>query len=228
MARKIVRMLGRPLVLISLLGIAMNPFAAWARKDGPLGDDSRYQVIRITDKASVRLPWSWSGRVPILNLKDLAPLVDESTEQGRVLLAYIRELSASDEEPFILESAIPREVNAGYRDYWTRKDSVLRVVGYESLGSESHTNEYLGPIASIPTDRYGVATYRLAYDGEVFDVTGPIYRKMVRSKYWSHAQVYLPRDESGGKIAIVAIRLPTNSMDYLNHHGIYAVIPKSF
>lgn len=228
MASKIVRMLGKPLVLVSLLGISMNPFAAWAKKDGPLGDDSRYQIIRITDKASVRLPWSWSGRAAILSLKDVTPLVDESTEQGRGLLAYIRELSASDEEPFILDSAIPSEVNDGYRGYWTRKDSVLRVVGYESLGSESHTNEYLGPIASIPTDRYGVATYRLAYDGEVFDMTGPIYRKMVRNKYWSHAQVFFPRNGSGGKIAIVAIRLPTNSMDYLNHHGIYAVIPKSF
>ncbi len=222
-----IRMLGKRLVAFSLLGAVMNPFAAWAKEDHSPTDGSRYRIIRITDKASVRLPWSWSGNVAVLNLKDLAPLVDEGTEPGRALLAYLRALTAGD-TPFMLDAAIPRDATVYYSAYWTRKDSLLRVVGYESLGSESHTNEYLGPIASIPTDRYGVATYRLAYDGEVFDMTGPAYRKMVRGKYWSHAQVYLPRNGSGEKIAIVSIGLPTNSMDYFNHHGIYAVIPTSF
>ena len=226
----IFRMFGKPLVFASLLGIVMNPFAAWARKGAAPHADSRYQIIKITDSASVRLPWSRRGLGGgvFLNLKDLAPLVDESTEQGRVLLAYIRELTADGQEPFILDLALPSERIPGFNHYWTRKDSLLRVVDFTSLESESHTNEYLGPIASIPTMRYGVATYALAYDGEVFHMTGPAYRKMLRSKYWSHAQVYLSRDESGRKMAVVAMRLPTNSMDSLDHHGIYAVIPKSF
>lgn len=214
-------------LLISIFSGCLQVTLAQA-EDHPMNNQTSYQIIKISNDPSARLPLVWSDNYYLLNINDLGSMIQKDSGAGNLLIAYITKLSNQGKNSIILRSSISRDDTVYYSKYWTKKESLLRIAKFKSLGSESDLNEYLGPIASIPTIRYGAATYELNFGGEKIQLTGPAFKKFwsVRKVYWSSSQVYLPLETSdAGKIAIVELRVPINLMSHLDYYGIYAVIP---
>ena len=217
-------------LLVSIFLVCLQTTVAQA-EDHSMNNQTSYQIIKISNDPSARLPLVWNDNHYLLNLQDLGSIIQKDSDSGNLLIAYIEKLSNQGKNSIILRSSISRDDTVYYSKYWTKKESLLRIIKFQSLGSESDLNEYLGPFASIPTTRYGAATYELNFGGEKIQLTGPAFKKFwsVRKYYWSSSQVYLPLEAGDAeKIAIVELRVPIGYMNHLDYHGIYAIIPKNF
>lgn len=217
-------------LLVSILLSCLQTTVAQA-EDHSMNNQTSYQIIKISNDPSARLPLVWSDNHYLLNLQDLGSIIQKDSDSGNLLIAYIEKLSNQGKNSIILRSNISQDDTVYYSQYWTKKESLLRITQFQSLGSESDLNAYLGPFASIPTMRYGAATYELNLGDGKIQLTGPAFKKFwsLRKVYWSSSQVYLPLETGdAGKIAVLELRVPINLMNHLDYHGLYAVIPKTF
>jgi hypothetical protein len=217
-------------LLISILLGFLQVTVAQA-EDHSMNNQTSYQIIKISNDPSARSPLIWSNNHYLLNINVLGSMIQKDSESGNRLIAYIAKLSNQGKNSIILRSSISRDDTVYYSKYWTKKESLLRITQFKALGSESDLNEFLGPFASIPTIRYGAATYELNFGGEKIQLTGPAFKKFwsLRKVYWSSSQVYLPLENGDAeKIAILELRVPISYMNHLDYYGLYAVIPNTF
>lgn len=187
--------------------------------------ESGFQIIEITRKKSEVHPGDWQDGRYFIDLKETRSLLENHPSAG--LKCFFDTLTRNGEQSILLQSVLPADEARYYRRGWTRKDNVIRIVDFDSHGSDSSTNGYLGPIADIPTYRYGIATYAVDFEGETLMFSGPAIRNIwsFRKTYWSNANFYLPLDNMPDeKIALFMVGLPINLMD--DYHRMYAVIPR--
>lgn len=192
-----------------------------------MSSEGAYQIIKITDDKSTRLPWIMQGEKYFVDLKEMKSLIDNHPSAD--LRSYFNKLTLNGEKSFLLEKGLPDSEGTYYRQSWTKKDNLIRIISFKSLGLESDINAILGPLASIPTVNYGVATYAINFEGEILTIKGPAIKSIWSFKklYWSNAKIYFPADKSSSvKIALIQIGLPINLMDDYNYHGIHAIIPR--
>lgn len=215
----------KTVLVIAAIGFLWTNTSFAETDNQPMEKESRYQIVEITRDRSKTIPSAWDKDKDIADLKDMSTLIEESSSVA--LRDYFNQLTHHGEKSVLLKNGLPPREWVYYSRNWTKKDNLVRITGFKSLGSESTLNAYLGPIADIPTDRYGIATYAVDFEGETLTFTGPALKEIwsLRRRFWSNAQIYIPLDENAAeKIALIQVGLPVNWMD--DHHGIYAIIPR--
>lgn len=189
--------------------------------------ESSYQLVVITRDKSTWVPTSVRGENDLVDLVDLGSLINDHPSSA--LKSYFNQLTQGGEKSFFLQNALPISDRRYFRRSWTNKNNIIRIVDFKSLGWHWSLNAYLGPLADIPTERFGVATYAVDFEGETLKLSGPALKNIwaIRAIYWSNAQIYLPLDNNQDeKIALITVGLPINLMNSYDYHGIYAVIPR--
>ena len=222
--------------LICLILICINFFqiqavyASNSSKESKMQESSKYRIIKITNSRSVRLTTTHDD-YGLLDIRSLQPLINQEMEEGKALAKYINSITHEGSRSFILQEKLSRDELVYHSKHWTQKSSVLKIVKFKTLGLESDLNAYLGPLASIPTTRYGEATYELSFGGEKIQLVGPAFKEFwsLKGRYWASSQLYLPYEiDQANKIAIIRMDVPISYMNDLDYFGIYAIIPKSF
>ncbi|HEY6877151.1 MAG TPA: hypothetical protein VI299_03990 [Polyangiales bacterium] len=115
-----------------------------------------------------------------------------------------------------------------YDQDWKDEPRIMRIVDFERTGSFSGLSPYLGPLASIPTWQYGIATFQLNFAGETVTLRSSAVRKIfaVRRRYEAGIQVYLPRPELRARVRSLVLTASEPNYWNLGDDGIYVLIPK--
>ncbi len=192
--------------------------------DGQDAGSQHYQLIKVSSAMPPPGRWDKVHERLVIDLLAFKDRLDTMPEPARRRLA---QLTADFSKSVLLRDVLARDDVVYYSDYWTRKDSVLKIVEYRKVDSASDLTPYLGPLSAIPTSTYGLARYQFRYKDEVLPFWGVAQKEKwsLRSRYWSQAQVFMPFDESSGlDVAIIGMQLGTNYMEAV---GTFMLLPKT-
>lgn len=158
-----------------------------------------------------------------VNISELFERAEEPIP--RPVSEYLQSLSELPEEAFNFESAIKREYY--YSTKWTDKNHIITVKHFKKTGSESDLTPYLGPIASIPTQWEGIATYQLDFDGDHLMFRSYAERQIfsLRKNYWVYLDVYFPDSEFRDQVKMLVL-VANDPNKNLDDNGVYILIPK--
>lgn len=207
-----------------LLMFAISSLDVYALETTMMSDN--YQLVKISNSSA---PWKWdeTAENKIIDLHDLNAMLDKETNASPLVKKYIENITEGFTKSIHLKNIIQRDDTVYFSRYWTRRNSVLNIIEFEKLGMESDLNQFLGPIASIPTVSYGHASFNFHYKGETLSFKGAAIKSIwaLRKTYWVSASAFFPFGENGSiDIAVIDMGLPINYMDNV---GTFVLIPKN-
>ena len=205
-----------------LLSVTLSALGGEMSGDRQEADSARYQLIKVSTAMPPPGRWDKVHERLVIDLLAFKDRLDTMPEPARRRLA---QLTADFTRSVLLRDALARDDVVYFSDYWTRKDSVLKIVEYRKAGSASDLTSYLGPLSAIPTSSFGLARYHFRYKDEVLPFWGVAQKEKwsLRARYWAHAQVFMPFDESAGlDVAVIGMQLGANHMEAV---GTFMLLP---
>jgi hypothetical protein len=211
------------LALVPLPSLARNENSKTTSEAGM--QSQHYQLIKVSQAMPPPGSWDKADKSLVIDLLSFKGRLDAAPEPVK---RYVAQLTSNFTKSVFLRDVLKRDDVVYYSDYWTNKGSVLNIVEYRKTGSSTDLTPYLGPLSSITTSTYGFAKYHFHYKGEVLPFWGIAQKDKwsLRKRYWAHAQVFMPFDESAGlDIAVIGMSLGTNQMEAV---GTLILLPKDF